>query len=304
LFKYQAKSNEVYGQYITYLGLNPDSIHHTSDIPFLPIGLYKEHLVKTDDWAAEAVFESSGTTSQVRSIHHVRSLAEYSSNAQRIFENFYGSFTNKTFLALLPSYIERGNSSLVYMIQEFMHRTGDSLSGFFLNDHEKLIRSVTAAQEQDSEVIIFGVTFALLRLAEESKMPMNGVTIIETGGMKGRGRELTRKEVHEILLNSFTKAEIHSEYGMTELMSQAYAKANGLFKSPPWMKVYVRDITDPLTMVDNGLVGALNVIDLANIHTCAFVETEDLGKRNEDYSFEVLGRMDNSEVRGCNILVS
>ena len=304
LFKYQSKNNHVYRKYIDLLNINADQVSKVPDIPFLPIRFYKTHKVVTGEWEEEQYFESSGTTGQIRSRNPVRSMEVYNELSTDIFQGLYGDVSNLRILALLPSYLERGNSSLVAMVQNLINRSKDPGSGFYLNEYERLYKQIIDAKENDRPVILFGVTFALLDMATHLSCDMSNVTIIETGGMKGRGEELTRDQVHTRLAERFREVSIHSEYGMTELMSQAYTIGGTHFKAPEWMKVLIRDVTDPFTLMPNGSTGGVNVIDLANADTCAFIETEDLGRSFEDNTFEILGRFDNSEIRGCNILVS
>lgn len=287
-----------------HLGIQPNNIKRIEDIPFLPISFFKTQKIKTGIWQEEKIFESSGTTGQTTSQHYVRDVEGYLYNTQKIFSRFYGDLSDYHVFALLPSYLERDASSLVEMSAYFISQTGSSLSGFYLDDYEKLVRNLTVARKSNRKTILIGVTFALLDLVEIYQPDFEGVVIMETGGMKGRRKELIRKELHTILKDGFNVSTIHSEYGMTELMSQAYAAKDGRFLLPPWMRIVIRDLNDPF---DAGLIntnGGINVIDLANVDSCAFVETQDVGRINDDGTFEVLGRFDNSDIRGCNLLVN
>ena len=297
LFQFQAKNNPVYAEYIRHLGIEPTSIRTIYDIPYLPVSFFKTHDIKTGDWKEHAVFTSSGTTGMVSSRHLVYDVDFYLSNAVRCFAFFYGDPSNYTTLALLPSYAERQGSSLIAMIEHFIAR-GEG--GFYHNDREGLLQQL--ARSSKRKVVLWGVTFALVDLAGERELDLSNCIVFETGGMKGRRKEITRAELHEFLGTRF-HTRIHSEYGMTELMSQAYSIENGLFQCPPWMKVVVRDPEDPRDMLVGRERGGINIVDLANFHTCAFIETQDLGKMGQKGSFEVLGRMDNSDIRGCNLLV-
>ena len=304
LFKYQSKNNHVYSKYLDLLGINDSSVTKLDHIPFLPIQFYKSQPIRTGDWEADKVFESSGTTGQIRSRHYVRSLDWYNRVSARIFEKCYGKPDQYDILALLPSYLERDGSSLVYMVDYFIQLSNSKSSQFVLNEYEKVLNTIELSRKQGRSVILFGVTFALLDMAERYQTDFSNVIVIETGGMKGRREELTRSQVHQKLRESFRGVSIHSEYGMTELLSQAYALKGGIFKCPAWMNVRLRDITDPFSYVPEGATGGVNIIDLANFDTCSFIETEDLGRMKDKNTFEILGRFDNSEIRGCNILVS
>ncbi len=303
LFKWQALENQVYQKYLTYLGVNPKQVKTIRDIPFLPISFFKEHEVVTGSWKAETFFKSSTTTGMVPSIHKVKSLEFYLQNAIETFQDFYGPLTDYHFFALLPSYLERDGSSLVAMVNRFITETQSPYSGFYLNDRKELLLQIEQAKKTTKKVILLGVSFALLDLAEEGETDLSSCLVMETGGMKGRRQEITREELHHFLSARFNVSDVHSEYGMTELFSQAYAKSQGYFKTPAGMKVLVRGVDDPFEYLGFGQTGGVNVIDLSNIYTCAFVETQDLGRIRQDGSFEVLGRMDNSDARGCNLLV-
>lgn len=303
LFNFQYLHNPIYKAYVDNLTVKPELVTSMTQIPFLPIELFKRHEIKTGSWKSREVFESSGTTGAVTSRHHVFDGAYYLKSCQLIFEEFYGPVEDYTVLALLPSYLERENSSLVYMARDFISKSHDTRSGFFLHDQETLVKLLTTLQEEKKPTLLLGVTFALLDLAENHQLNLGDVIIMETGGMKGRRKEMVRSEVHEILTDAFGVRAIHSEYGMTELLSQAYSKGWGIFKPGGSIRVFTRDVNDPLHISNDLRSGGLNVIDLANVHSCCFVETKDIGKVYENGTFEVLGRMDNSDIRGCNLMV-
>lgn len=303
LFRYQVQHNPVYSQYVNALRIHPAAITDVTKIPFLPIRFFKEYSLKTGEWNNETIFESSGTTGMITSRHAVFSLSEYCRHAQGIFEQAFGSLRNYHFLALLPSYLERGNSSLVAMIHHFIQETGSSFSGFYLHNQEQLLADVEKLKKSEKKVIVWGVTYALLDIAEKFTPNWQEVLVFETGGMKGRRKEITREALHEILKKNLKIDKIYSEYGMTELLSQAYSRGGNIFYPATSMKIIIRDITDPLRKGLQYETGGINVIDLANFRTIAFIETEDLGKMDEKGLFEVLGRSDNSDVRGCNLLV-
>jgi phenylacetate-coenzyme A ligase PaaK-like adenylate-forming protein len=297
LFEFQAKNNPVYAEYIHYLGVRPALVNSLNDIPYLPVSFFKTHDIRTLQWKEQTVFISSGTTGTVSSRHAVYNLDFYLSNTVRCFSSFYGNPSDYTTLALLPSYAERQGSSLIAMIEHFIRLGG---GGSYHNDHAGLLEQLR--RQGKKKVILWGVTFALLDLAEEHELDLSNCVVFETGGMKGRRKEITRAELHEFLGKRF-HTRIHSEYGMTELMSQAYSTGDGVFRCPSWMKVVLRDPEDPRDLSEGRERGGINIIDLANIHTCAFIETQDLGKMSQKGYFEVLGRMDNSDIRGCNLLV-
>ncbi len=300
--KYQYDNNLLYHNYVSSLKIAWSSVDSFSKIPFLPIAFFKNHSIKTGQFQEEAIFSSSATTGTVPSQHFVKSVKQYEQTFFRIFEDFYGSPADYVILGLLPSYLERSGSSLIHMVQRLIEKSRNPDSGFFLYDHEKLAAILQKNDSSGKKTLLIGVTFALLDFAEHFQFPLKNTIIMETGGMKGRGEELTREEVANRLKIAFGVQTIHSEYGMTELMSQAYSKGNGLFKSPPWMKVLARDTSDPLSHSTHG-TGALNIIDLANLDSCSFIATQDLGKVYENGEFEVSGRMDQSDVRGCNLLI-
>ncbi len=272
-------------------------------IPFLPISFYKNFAIKTGEFRAQAIFKSSGTTGSIPSRHFVRDVFFYEENTQCIFQNFYGNVKDFCVLALLPSYLERENSSLVFMADRFIKKSTDSDSGFFLDDLEKLHAILLQKIKEKKPTVLLGVTFGLLDFAQQFSLPKNNLILMETGGMKGRRRELLRTEVHKLLCKNLGVNQIHSEYGMTELFGQAYSHKDGIFETPPWMRVLIRQTDDPFSYEKTGKTGGINVIDLGNLDSCCFVETQDLGRNIGGTRFEVMGRFDNSEVRGCNLMV-
>lgn len=302
VFAWQAAHNPLYAEYLRLLGIAPHNVRRVDDIPFLPIQFFKTHEVKTSNWAPATVFSSSGTTGQVTSQHAVRDLGWYERLCRQGFEQFYGPVEDYCVLALLPAYLERPGSSLVYMADYFI-RQGRAGSGFYLYDTAALKAQLDACAGQGVPVLLLGVSFALWDFAEAHPGALPGVVVMETGGMKGRRREITRAELHEILTRSLGCDAIHGEYGMTELLSQAYAQGEGLFRCAPTMQVRAREVTDPLSPVAPGRTGVLNIIDLGNIDSISFIATDDLGRVHADGSFEVLGRLDNSDLRGCNLMV-
>lgn len=301
-FQYQFRNNAVYNSYVKALGVNPTVVNSVSQIPFLPVSFFKTHSVKTGDFVAETVFESSGTTGSINSRHQVKDLLLYKESFTRGFELFYGPVTDWCIIGLLPSYLERENSSLVYMVNELIQQSADPRSGFYLTAFEKLSAVLKEAEAGKQKTLLIGVTFALLDFAELSHLSLQHTVVMETGGMKGRRKEMIRAEVHDLLKKGFGISAVHSEYGMTELLSQAYSKGEGIFSAPPWMKILVRDEEDPLLVKETG-AGIINIIDLASIDSCCFIATDDAGKVHQDGSFEVLGRMDGSDLRGCSLMV-
>ncbi|MFY0651812.1 MAG: acyl transferase [Cyclobacteriaceae bacterium] len=304
LFYFQYKNNPVYKSYVDYLGLRVKNTKSTNEIPFLPIEFFKKFEIKTCSWKSQTTFMSSGTTASVRSRHHVEDLYFYRQNTLMNYERFFDSVSDTTILALLPSYQEQGNSSLIDMVDYFMSRSNSVHSGYYLDDYEGLNKAIELASKHNKSVVLFGVSFALLEYAKFAKNQNKDIIVIETGGMKGRGPEYTKMEMYDILKQGLNVREVYSEYGMTELMSQAYSKGAGLFQTPYCMKVDIRDVNDPFKYLEVNKTGSVNVIDLANIHSCAFIETQDLGVKRENKKFEILGRIDNSDLRGCNLLVS
>lgn len=303
IFHYQAAFNPLYADYIRLLNIQPAQISTLIEIPFLPISFFKNYTIKTGDWPTETIFSSSGTTGQATSQHHVRSTEFYLQNARRCFEQFYGAVSNYCVVALLPSYLEREGSSLVLMADDFIRQSRYPSSNFFLYNTSALIDVLETCRQDNIPVLLLGVSFALLDLAERHPMPLENVIVMETGGMKGRRRELTRQELHHELTTAFQVETIHSEYGMTELLSQAYSQAEGRFYPASTLKILLREITDPLVLQMTERTGVINSIDLANIDTISFIATDDLGRLYPDGSFEVLGRLDASDIRGCNLLV-
>jgi phenylacetate-coenzyme A ligase PaaK-like adenylate-forming protein len=303
VFQIQSVKNEIYSAYLKHLGIDALSITKLEDIPFFPIGFFKNHLVKTNDWLPEKVFESSGTTGANKSKHAVKDINFYHLHAQRIFEQVFGKLDGLSILALLPSYLERSNSSLVSMVQFFIEKSKSPYSGFYLHNLKELAIKLEKLKSLGKQVVLFGVTFALLDLAEQFSLDLSHVTLIETGGMKGRREEVTRDELYNILSEKLNFKHIYSEYGMTELLSQAYG-GKAIFNPPSCMNIIIREVSDPFSIAPIGKTGGVNVIDLANFHTCSFIETQDLGRQNSDGTFEILGRFDNSELRGCNLLIS
>lgn len=303
LFRYQAQNNPIYSSFIRHLGIQPDKIRSLSAIPFLPISFFKHQIVKTGDWEPEAVFSSSGTTGMITSTHLIQNLSFYQQHSARCFEYFFGPISGYNFLALLPSYLERKDSSLVAMMDYFIKKSGSPHSGFYLGNTDQLVSELKKLQTDPRKTILWGVSFALLDLAETLRPDLSHCMIFETGGMKGRRKEIIRQELHEVLCRELNVTQVYSEYGMTELLSQSYTRGKERFYSPPWQKIIGRDTSDPLQKGLQNETAGINVVDLANWHSVAFIETEDMGKAFSDGSFEVLGRFDNSDVRGCNLLV-
>jgi len=298
VYNFQKENCAVYGEYVQSLGKpTPSKIE---EIPFLPISFFKSHKVVCSGKKEQVLFKSSGTGGE-RSQHFVINTSLYKKSFNRIYDNQIGLPNEQVILALLPNYIEQGESSLVYMVDHLIKRTNSELSGFFLENHNDLISNYNEAIESGKSVVIFGVSYALLDLAELSPN-LSKATIIETGGMKGRRKELSKQEMHQLLKDGFGCDLISSEYGMTELLSQSYSKSNGMFDQPSWMKILIRDINDPLSLVREGKTGGINIIDLANLNSCSFIATQDLGRLNGD-QFEIVGRFDNSDIRGCNLLI-
>ncbi|HXA00723.1 MAG TPA: hypothetical protein VNW99_01975 [Cytophagaceae bacterium] len=302
LFRYQAENNTMYKEYLTNLRVDISSIKDILQIPFLPISFFKHHEVLTGNPVIRLIFSSSGTTGAERSKHYVADPEFYKTVSTEIFRKYYGAIKDYIFIALLPSYQENPGSSLIFMINHFMKESSELSPGFLSKNYAKFPSAIQEARSKGKKIILFGVGFALLDLAQELEgIDLSDLIIIETGGMKGRREEMTREELHGILKGAFKLEFVHSEYGMTELLSQAYSKGNGVFECPPWMKIFIRDINDPFSM-SNSRNGGINIVDLANIDSCAFIETEDLGRKIDKNTFEVLGRFDNSDVRGCNLL--
>ncbi|MCK4662064.1 MAG: acyltransferase [Bacteroidales bacterium] len=303
IFKYQSKNIPVYTEYLNELNIKPEQIKKIEQIPFLPVDFFKTHKIYNYNSKIDKTFTSSGTTGITHSKHYVTDISIYINSFNKTFNLFYGDIKDYCFLALLSSYLEREDSSLIYMVNNLIEQTGYKESGFFLNDIEELYNKLIILEKRNKKTILLGVSYALLNFAEKYKIDLFNTIVIETGGMKGKRKEITREELHKILTKSFGVSTIHSEYGMTELLSQAYSKENGIFHTPPWMKVLIRDIYDPFTFLDCGKSGGINIIDMANINSCSFIETKDIGRLHKNETFEVLGRIDNSDIRGCNLLV-
>lgn len=302
LFQYQYHGNEIYRAYADAIHRDPSRVTELHEIPFLPVSFFKTHVVKTGDWdQAAIIFESSGTTGEIPARHRVRDMQLYHDSLLAGFRKFYGDPADYVILALLPSYLERGNSSLVHMAQTLMEYGGHKESGFYLHEWETLARVIQQLEAQGRKTLLLGVTFALIDFAEAFPMPLRHTIVMETGGMKGRKEEWTRTQVHELLKRQWQLNQVHSEYGMTELLSQAYATADGRFRCSDSMKILVRDFNDPFDLTAVG-VGAINIVDLANVHSCAFLATDDIGRIAFDGSFEVLGRLDHATLRGCSLM--
>lgn len=304
VFRYQAAHNPVYRTFIAGLNIDPIAVSSVAQIPFMPVEFFKSHPVITGTDSAEVVFTSSGTTGMITSSHTLTDISWYVDSFRKAFDLFYGDVTNYTVLALLPAYLEREGSSLIYMAQDLIAQSNNPDSGFFLYNHQQLYDNLQKQKAAGQPTILIGVTFALLDFVEQYQIDFPELIVMETGGMKGRRKEMIREELHATLCAGFGVAKIHSEYGMTELLSQAYSKGDGIFNCPPWMKIIARDTNDPLTLVGTGKTGGINIIDLANINSCSFIATQDLGRVYGDGSFEVLGRFDNSDIRGCNLLIA
>ncbi len=300
-FLYQYQNNKLYGQYANEVGKSPKNVKSLTDIPFLPIRFFKTHQVTCTAFIPEAMFESSGTTNSINSRHYIKDIALYRQGFTKTFEQFYGKVSDYCVIGLLPSYLERQNSSLVVMVDELISKSNHPDSGFYLYDHEKLYAVLQKAEQQQQKTLLIGVTFALLDFAEKYSLQLHHTIIMETGGMKGRREEWTRQQVHHFLQQKVGATTIHSEYGMTELLSQAYSTGSGIFHCPNYMKVLIRQDDDPFQVSDSG-DGILNVIDLVNIFSCAFIATDDIGKKYPDGSFEVAGRLDASDLRGCSLM--
>lgn len=303
LFHLHAAHNPVYREFIDALGVVADTVRSAEAIPALPIALFRSRKVLLEGCEPQVSFISSGTTGAFTSTHHVPWPEHYERSFVTSFHSVYGDPAEWRILALLPAYLERKGSSLVYMAEKLIAASNDIKSGFYLNDLDQLAETLRRSEKEGKKTLLLGVTFALLDLAERFPMPLRHTVIMETGGMKGRRPEIVREELHAILKRSFGVTSTHSEYGMTELLSQAWSTGDGLYRCPPWMQVRLRDINDPLSPVGVGRTGGIDIIDLANVASCPFISTQDLGRVHADGSFEVLGRFDNSDVRGCNLLL-
>ncbi|MDA3894369.1 MAG: acyltransferase [Salinivirgaceae bacterium] len=303
-FHYQYDNVGIYGDYCKRLGVYPKEIENYQEIPFLPIEFFKTHRVTLNNSTPQYTFTSSGTTGMQTSKHEVSDINIYEKSFMAAFSTFYGNITNYCVLALLPSYLEREGSSLVYMANTLISMSNHADSGFYLDNYEELAKKLERLNKSNQKVLLLGVTYALLDLAEQHPINLKNSILMETGGMKGRRKELIREELHKILCKSFNVESIHSEYGMTELLSQAYSKGEGIFQTPNWMKILIRDTYDPFSFFNYNCSGGINVIDLANINSCCFIETKDIGKTLAENKFTILGRFDNSDIRGCNLMIS
>ena len=312
VFNFQVEENPVYNRYINTLKINVSDVISLEQIPFLPVEFFKTHQVSTKS-KSEALnvklFTSSGTTGNITSKHYVNDVGIYELSYLQGFQHFYGDVENYCILALLPSYLERDGSSLIYMANDLINKSKHPKSGFYLNNYKELLATLKELETKKQKTILLGVSYALLDLAELmdekgfEKFRFKNTIVMETGGMKGKRREMLKEELHAVLCHSFGVDVIHSEYGMTELLSQAYSKGNGIYNCPPWMKVLIRDVNDPFSFLSSEKTGGINVIDLANINSCSFIATQDLGQLHSNGSFKILGRFDNSDIRGCNLLV-
>lgn len=303
IFRYQAKNNSIYQHFLSYLNIDIEKIQSVNQIPFLPIQFFKSHKILSSKERIQEIFLSSATSGAIQSKHYVCNLKLYEKSYLEGFKYFYGAIENYTVLALLPNYLERKGSSLIYMVNDLIAKSKSRDSGFYLRNISELSKKLIQLDKQNKKVLLIGVSFALLDLLDFKRFNLKNTIIMETGGMKGQRKEMIRNELHENLCSGFGVSKIHSEYGMTELLSQAYSKGNGIFETPPWMQVMTRDTEDALTILPTGKTGGLNVIDLANINSCSFIATQDLGKTHSNGTFEILGRFDNSDIRGCNLMI-
>lgn len=303
VFRFQYENNLVYKEFCDFMKVKVQEVKSLKQIPFLPIQFFKSHTVVSNTNPIQETFTSSGTSGQITSRHCVTDSSIYEESYRKGFAQFYGNIEDYVVLALLPSYLEREGSSLIYMFKDLIEKTKHPESGFYLNDYNALTDKLIALDNSGQNVILIGVTYALLDLIEQQQFQLKNTFIMETGGMKGKRKEMIREELHDQLCKGFGVTAIHSEYGMTELLSQAYSLGDGVFECPSWMQVLIRDPEDALTYVNDGKTGGINVVDLANINSCSFIATQDLGKKNPNNSFEVLGRFDNSDIRGCNLMV-
>lgn len=303
VFRFQYECNPIYQQFCNLLNKTPEQVKTITDIPFLPIEFFKTRDILSSTDPIQITFTSSGTTGMITSKHHVTDLAYYEYSFRAAFSHFYGNIEDYVVLALLPAYLEREGSSLIYMVEDLIEGSNQPESGFYLNNYEELAKTLINLDKQRKNVLLIGVTYALLDMIEMQKFSLSNTIIMETGGMKGRRKEMIREELHKVLCDGFGVSKIHSEYGMTELLSQGYSFGDGIFECPPWMDILTRDPEDALTYVEEGKTGGVNVIDLANVNSCSFIATQDLGKKYKDGSFEVLGRFDHSDIRGCNLMV-
>jgi phenylacetate-coenzyme A ligase PaaK-like adenylate-forming protein len=303
VFRFQYENNEVYRTFCDFLKTDPQKVKSLTQIPFLPIQFFKSLNVVSNTDPAQVTFTSSGTTGMITSKHIVTDVSLYEESYRKGFSQFYGNIEDYAVLALLPSYLEREGSSLIYMVEDLIKLSNHPESGFYLHNHGELTQKLIELDQSGQNTILIGVTYALLDLIEKNSFKLQNTIIMETGGMKGKRKEMIREELHKQLCEGFGVTAIHSEYGMTELLSQAYSLGEGIFECPSWIQILVRDTEDALTYVKEGKTGGINVIDLANINSCSFIATQDLGKKYPNNSFEVLGRFDNSDIRGCNLMV-
>ena len=303
VFQHQFKHNKVYRSFCDLLFIHPSEVSKVEEIPFLPIQFFKSRKVLSSLDEIQETFTSSGTTGSSVSKHLVTDISLYKQSYLRGFAHFYGDITEYTVLALLPNYLERNGSSLVFMVADLIEKSKNTESGFYLDNIQELARKLVALDKRGQKTLLIGVSFALLDLIALQKFNLKNTTVMETGGMKGRRKEMIREELHTLLQSGFGVTEIHSEYGMTELLSQGYSKGKGIFETPPWMKILTRDTEDALTINSLEKNGGINIIDLANYNSCSFIASQDLGKVHENETFEVLGRFDNSDIRGCNLMV-
>ena len=303
VFRFQYENNLVYNEFCKLMNVKVHDVKSLQQIPFLPIQFFKSHTVVSNKHPFQEIFTSSGTSGIITSRHHVTDISIYEESYQKGFSQFYGNIEDYAILALLPSYLEREGSSLIYMAKDLIEATKNTESGFYLHNHEALIEKLITLDASGRNVILIGVTYALLDLIEKYQFHLKNTFVIETGGMKGKRKEMIREDLHFQLCKGFGVTAIHSEYGMTELLSQAYSLGEGVFECPSWMQILIRDTEDAFSFIENGKTGGINVIDLANINSCSFIATQDLGKKNLNNSFEVLGRFDNSDIRGCNLMI-
>lgn len=303
IFRYQYENNPVYNRFCDLIKRNPGNVKQIEAIPFLPIQFFKNHTIVSSANKPQQIFTSSGTTGIQTSKHWVTDISIYEKSYRNGFSEFYGNIEDYCILALLPSYLEREGSSLIYMVEDLIKMSNHPDSGFYLYNYNELIEKLEKLDNSGQNILLIGVTYALLDLIEQHLFQLKNTIIMETGGMKGKRKEIIREELHKTLCKGFGVSTIHSEYGMTELLSQAYSLCKGLFECPPWMQIFIRDTEDALTYLPTGKTGGINIIDLANINSCSFIATQDLGKKNPNHSFEVLGRFDNSDIRGCNLMI-
>ncbi len=302
-FKFQVVRNRTYSDFINKLNIDTASVTKIEQIPFLPIQFFKTHQILSSTEPIQQVFLSSGTTDIIRSKHYITNLKLYRSSFTKGFQHFYGDIEDFTILALLPNYLEQEGSSLVYMVNELIEKSESEESGFYLHNLNELAQKLIHLDQNGIKTMLIGVSYALLDLIDLRRFDLKNTIIMETGGMKGQREEMIKEELHQVLCDGFGVERIHSEYGMTELLSQAYSHGKGIFKATPWMKILIRDTEDALNNLPQGRTGGLNIIDLANINSCSFIATQDLGKTYSDGTFEILGRFDNSDIRGCNLMI-